>query len=115
MFCPGQTQKNNMEPKFTLPTEDKVKDFHNLFSALSNKHRYNILRRLYESGAIDHEEEIKQSQIVLENATVGKSSISQHLKKMSQAGLLIIDKRGRESFLSLNSPTFHKLNKIFSL
>lgn len=93
-----------------------TKQYARIHKALSNENRleifYSILR--YEHQDFEPEPECI-TQIIMQSLCIGASTISHHLKELSDAGLITLTKKGKYLEATVNKQALEELKKEFSI
>jgi len=87
----------------------------NLFKALSDENRLNIIQMVYKGDlkcALNKKGECKDRTCVKnlrEHLKIGLPTVSHHVKELTRAGLIKTKKEGRWSYLQINPKYFRAL------
>jgi ArsR family transcriptional regulator len=90
-----------------------------MFKALSNSHRlqiFNILTGCCEPGTACSTDEMMGCCVGdLDNQlNIASSTLSHHLKELNHAGLIDMQRRGKQIFCSINPMTLTELRSLFN-
>ena len=84
--------------------------------ALSNKNRFEIFMEIYKSNQqASFEEEECFVYDIMEKFSIGAPTISHHLKELSNADLIITERRGKQIVAKVNKQTVKELSDILDL
>ena len=84
--------------------------------ALSNKNRFEIFMEIYKSNQqARYEEEECFVYDIMEKFSIGAPTISHHLKELSNADLIITERRGKQIVAKVNKETLKKLGDVLNL
>ncbi|MEE9361100.1 MAG: metalloregulator ArsR/SmtB family transcription factor [Cellulophaga sp.] len=87
-----------------------------VMKALSNKNRYEIFMEIFENNkqtSFEKEECFIYS--VIEKLNIGAPTVSHHLKELSNADLIITERRGKNIVARINEETIKELSALFNL
>lgn len=90
-----------------------------IFKALSNPHRlqiFNILTGCCEPGAICSTDEVMSCCVgdLDSQLNIASSTLSHHLKELHHAGLIEMQREGKQVFCSINPATLKEITHLFS-
>jgi ArsR family transcriptional regulator len=90
-----------------------------MFKALSNPHRlqiFNLLTGCCEPGSTCSTEEAISCCVgeLDEQLDIASSTLSHHLKELNQAGLVNMEREGKQVFCSVSPSTLTELSELFS-
>ena len=81
--------------------------------ALSNENRFEIFMEIYKSNQrTSFEEEECFVYDIMEKLSIGAPTISHHLKELSNADLIITERRGKQIVATINKETVKGLSDI---
>lgn len=84
--------------------------------ALSNENRFEIFMEIYKSNQhTSFEEEECFVYDIMEKLSIGAPTISHHLKELSNADLIITERRGKQIVATINKETLKGLSDILDL
>jgi len=83
--------------------------------ALSNKNRFEIFMEIYKSNQETNFEE-KECFVydIMDKLNIGAPTISHHLKELSNADLIITERRGKQIVAKVNKETVKELSDILN-
>lgn len=90
-----------------------------LFRALANPHRlqvYQLLNGCCEAGTPCSSEEVLSCCVgdLNQQLDIASSTLSHHLRELQQAGLIDMQRRGKQIFCSVNPEAQHQLRQVFN-
>lgn len=90
-----------------------------MFKALSNPHRlqiFNILTGCCEPGTICSTDEMTSCCVgeLNQQLNIASSTLSHHLKELNRAGLVHMERDGKQIFCSIKPETLFELSTLFS-
>lgn len=84
--------------------------------ALSNKNRFEIFMEIYRSNEqTSFEEEECFVYDIMERLKIGAPTISHHLKELTNADLVITERRGKHIVAKINKQTIESLADVLKL
>ncbi|MEA3443933.1 MAG: metalloregulator ArsR/SmtB family transcription factor [Bacteroidota bacterium] len=84
--------------------------------ALSNKNRFEIFMVIYKSNKeTNFEKEECFVYDIIDKLNIGAPTISHHLKELSNADLIITERRGKQIVATINKETVKGLSDILDL
>jgi len=84
--------------------------------ALSNKNRFEIFMDIYKANKqATYEEEDCFVYEILKRYNIGAPTISHHLKELSNADLIITERRGKQIVARINEETLKELSNVFDI
>ena len=84
--------------------------------ALSNKNRFEIFMEVYKSNKqANFEDEECFVYDILEKLNIGAPTVSHHLKELSNADLIITERRGKHIVAKVNTETIKELADLLNL
>ncbi len=84
--------------------------------ALSNKNRFEIFMEIYKSNQqTSFEEEYCFAYDVIAKLNIGAPTISHHLKELSNADLIITERKGKQIVAKINKETVKGLSDVLDL
>jgi DNA-binding transcriptional ArsR family regulator len=84
--------------------------------ALSNKNRFEIFMEIYNSNKqTSYEKEECFVYDIMEKVNIGAPTISHHLKELSNADLIITEKKGKNIVARINKETVKEISNILKL
>lgn len=84
--------------------------------ALSNKNRFEIFMVIYKSNKeANFEKEECFVYDIIDKLNIGAPTISHHLKELSNADLIITERRGKQIVATINKETVKGLSDILDL
>ena len=91
----------------------------NIFKALSNPHRlqiFNILTGCCEPGTLCTPDEMMSCCVgdLDSQLNIASSTLSHHLKELNRAGLIEMQREGKQVFCSINPATLTEVIDLFS-
>lgn len=91
-----------------------------LFRALSNPHRlqvFHLLSGCCEPGTTCSTDELQSCCVgeLDEQLEIASSTLSHHLRELHQAGLIEMQRRGKQIFCSVNPETLAQLRTVFGI
>lgn len=90
-----------------------------IFKALSNPHRlqiYTILTGCCEPGSLCSADEVMSCCVgdLDSQLNIASSTLSHHLKELNRAGLIEMQRDGKQVFCSINPSTLAEVTELFS-
>ena len=91
-----------------------------LFKALSNPHRlqiFNILTGCCEPGTLCSTDEMMSCCVgeLYEQLDIASSTLSHHLKELNRAGLIRMQREGKQVFCSIELSTLNEIRNLFAI
>lgn len=88
----------------------------NIFKALSNPNRLELflkISKVHESSYPDHCECFVTD--IIQSLNIGAPTISHHIKELTNAGLIITERKGKFLICRVNTELVQEINKLFNL
>ena len=83
--------------------------------ALSNPNRFEIFMEISKSNQSSYEEEQCFVYDIMEKFNIGAPTISHHLKELSNADLIITERKGKFLIARINEQTLKKFSDVINL
>lgn len=84
--------------------------------ALSNKNRFEIFMEIFKSNKqTSYEDEECFIYDIIEKLNIGAPTVSHHLKELSNADLIITERRGKNIVARINEDTIKELGDLLNL
>ena len=86
-----------------------------IMKALSNPNRFEIFMEISKSNQSSYEEEQCFVYDIMEKFNIGAPTISHHLKELSNADLIITERKGKFLIARINEQTLKKFSDVINL
>ena len=83
--------------------------------ALSNPNRFEIFMEISKSNQSSYEEEECFVYDIMEKLNIGAPTISHHLKELSNADLIITERKGKFLIARINEQTLKEFSDVINL
>ena len=97
--------------KFTMDTKKITK----IMKALSNPNRFEIFMEISKSNQSSYENEACFVYEIMEKFNIGAPTISHHLKELSNADLIITERKGKFIVARINEQTLKEFSNVINL
>jgi len=97
----------------------EIERYSDMFKALSNPHRlhiFNILSGCCEPGTLCSTDEMLSCCVgdLNQQLDIASSTLSHHLKELNHAGLITMQREGKQIFCSINPATLNEIRNLFA-
>jgi len=93
----------------------EIKKIMKAMKALSNPNRFKLFMEISKSNQSTYEKEECFVFNIMEKLNIGAPTISHHLKELSNADLIITERRGKHLVAWINKQTLKELSNVINL